>query len=286
METYLHATKVEEKSLRSLTLIPARGGNPTVELESVSVRFGENLALENVDLKVAEGEFVALVGPTGCGKSTLLNTVAGLRQPDAGSVRLLGERLNGIDRRAGYLFQQDALLPWKTALDNVAIGLVFRGVPGAESRERAQEWLERVGLRGAESRYPHELSGGMKKRVGLAQVLIMDPKVLLMDEPFSALDLQTRNLMENELLRLWQEDRKSVLFVTHDLEEAVALADRVVLFSAGPASRPIGEFDIPLQRPRDVNEIRLTESFLEIHRQIWNTLRDEVMRSFATGNAQ
>lgn len=252
-----------------------------VGLRGVSVRFGEYTAVQGVELGVAEGEFVALVGPTGCGKSTLLNVVAGLVAPSAGEVRIFGQPLSGVNRRAGYLFQQDALLPWKTALDNVALGLLFRGVPPAEARRQARMWLAKVGLEGFEGRFPHQLSGGMKKRVGLAQTLILSPKILLMDEPFSALDIQTRHLMENELLRLWQEDRKSVLFVTHDLEEAIALADRVVVFSAGPASRPIGEFPIPLSRPRDVAEVRLTEAFLEVHREIWQLLRGEVLKSYA-----
>jgi len=253
--------------------------SPAIELAGVAQRFGNYTAVEGVDLAVAEGEFVAVVGPTGCGKSTLLNIIAGLRAPAAGEVRVFGEPLAGLNRRAGYLFQQDALLPWKTALDNAALGLTFAGVPPEEARERASGWLAKVGLAGFEDRYPHQLSGGMRKRVALAQVLIMDPKILLMDEPFSALDVQTRQLMENELLRLWEEDQKSVLFVTHDLEEAIALADRVVVMSAGPASRPIGDFPVPLERPRDVTEVRLTEEFLKVHREIWSLLRREVMRA-------
>ena len=252
-----------------------------VRLQEITVQFASRTVLANIHLEVAAGEFVALVGPTGCGKSTLLSVVAGLLTPNAGQVHLFGQPMTGLDLAAGYLFQQDALLPWKTALDNVAIGLVFRGTPLHQAREQAQVWLHKVGLHGFERHYPHQLSGGMKKRVGLAQILILNPKILLMDEPFSALDPQTRDLMENELLRLWQEDRKSVLFVTHDIEEAIALADRVVVMSAGPATKPIAEFAIPLLRPRDVAEIRLTETFLDLHRQIWNTLRGEVLRSHA-----
>jgi NitT/TauT family transport system ATP-binding protein len=252
---------------------------PAVELTGVAQRFGAYTAVAGVDLAVGEGEFVAVVGPTGCGKSTLLNIIAGLRPPAAGEVRVFGQPLAGLNTRAGYLFQADALLPWKTALENVTLGLTFAGRPRAEAQERARAWLDKVGLAGFEDRYPHQLSGGMRKRVALAQVLILDPKILLMDEPFSALDVQTRQLMENELLRLWEEDQKSVLFVTHDLEEAIALADRVVVMSAGPASRPIGDFVIGLERPRDVTEVRLTESFLEIHREVWGLLREEVMRA-------
>ncbi|RIH83737.1 Taurine import ATP-binding protein TauB [Meiothermus luteus] len=252
-----------------------------VEVRGLTVRFGSYTAVEGVDLEVGEGEFLALVGPTGCGKSTLLNVVAGLLPPSAGEVYALGEPVGGPNRKAGYLFQQDALLPWKTALDNIAMGLVFRGVPLREARNQARPWLERVGLARFGDRYPHQLSGGMKKRVGLAQVLITNPRLLLMDEPFSALDVQTRHLMENLLLELWQEDRKSVIFITHDLEEAIALADRVVVLSAGPASRPIGSFAIPLRRPRDVAEVRLTEEFLGIHQEIWSLLRGEVQKSYA-----
>ncbi len=254
---------------------------PAIELVGVVQRFGRYVAVGGVDLVAVPGEFVAIVGPTGCGKSTILNIVAGLRPPAEGEVRVLGLPLKGLNRHAGYLFQADSLMPWKTALENVALGPILRGMPPREARERARHWLAKVGLRGFEDRYPHQLSGGMKKRVALAQVLILSPRILLMDEPFGALDVQTRQLMENELLRLWQEDRKTVLFVTHDLEEAIALADRVVVFSAGPASRVIGDFKIALPRPRDVAEIRLTEAFLEIHREIWGLLREEVMRAHA-----
>ena len=184
-------------------------------------------------MSVAHGEFVAIVGPTGCGKSTLLNVAAGLLKPAAGAVRIFDQPLTGLNRDAGYLFQADALFPWKTAIDNVAIGLEITGAPRAQALERAQGWLTAVGLGAFSNRYPHMLSGGQRKRVGLAQVLIRDPKILLMDEPFGPLDAQTRQIMGNLLLELWNADRKAVLFVTHDLEEAIALADRVVIMSAG-----------------------------------------------------
>lgn len=253
-----------------------------VEMRQVSVRFGSHTAVENVDLSVADGEFVAVVGPTGCGKSTLLNVVSGLLAHYEGNVQVLGRTTHGLNREVGYLFQQDALMPWKTALDNVAIGLVFRGARLAEARERARPWLAKVGLARFADHYPHQLSGGMRKRVALAQVLILSPRIILMDEPFSALDVQTRQLMENELLRLWQEDRKSVLFITHDLEEAISLSDRTIVFSAGPASRPVGDYPIDLPRPRDVAEVRLTREFLAIHQEIWQHLRGEVMKSYAS----
>ena len=237
-------------------------------------------AVKNVDLTVADGEFVSVVGPTGCGKSTLLNMSAGLLEPSAGTVSIFGEPLVGLNRRAGYMFQADSLMPWKSALDNVAAGLLFEGVPEKEAAERAREWLARVGLSGFEDRYPHHLSGGMRKRVAMAQTLIKDPDIILMDESFSALDIQTRQLMENELLEIWQSAKKAVLFITHDLDEAVSMSDRVVVLSAGPASHPIGNFPIELPRPRNVVEIRTTHDFLACHEAIWNVLRDEVMKSY------
>ena len=240
-------------------------------------------AVAGVDLSVAPGEFVAVVGPTGCGKSTLLNVAAGLLLPTSGSVHVFGQRLDaraGVNRRAGYMFQSDALMPWRSAIDNVVVGLAFRGVGREQARAQAAEWLARVGLAGFEDRHPHQLSGGMRKRVALAQTLVLDPDIVLMDEPFSALDIQTRQLMENELLELWQAKRKAVLFITHDLDEAIALADRVVVLSAGPATRPIATFDIDLARPRDVAEIRGDPRFVELHRKIWDALKDEVLKGY------
>ncbi len=255
-----------------------------VDLDSVDVVFGVGgdayRAVEGASLAVANGEFVAVVGPTGCGKSTLLNVAAGLIAPAAGAARIFGEPLTALNRKAGYLFQADALFPWKTALENVAIGLEIAGVSKSEARERAQQWLVRVGLDNFSGRYPHMLSGGQRKRVGLAQVLIRDPKILLMDEPFGPLDAQTRQIMGNQLLDLWGADKKAVIFVTHDLEEAIALSDRVVIMSAGPASRIIGDWKIPLARPRDIAEVKLDPAFHEIHRAIWEKLKNEVMKGY------
>ena len=238
-------------------------------------------AVEKAQLAVEHGEFVAIVGPTGCGKSTLLNIVAGLLAPASGSVRIFDRPLTGLNGEAGYLFQADALFPWKTAQDNVAIGLEIRGVARGEALAAAQRWLTSVGLGAFGSRYPHMLSGGQRKRIGLAQVLIRDPKILLMDEPFGPLDAQTRQIMGNLLLQLLAADRKAVLFVTHDLEEAIALADRVVIMSAGPGARIIGNWSVPLARPRDIFEVRLQKEFHELHREIWNVLKDEVMKGYA-----
>jgi NitT/TauT family transport system ATP-binding protein len=256
-----------------------------VSLDAVTVAFnvadrGVYTAVERADLKVADGEFVAIVGPTGCGKSTLLNVAAGLLRPAAGTVRIFNEPLARLNRLAGYLFQSDALFPWKTALENVAIGPETAGVDSVKARADAKAWLRRVGLENFANRYPHMLSGGQRKRVGLAQVLIRDPKILLMDEPFGPLDAQTRQIMGNLLLELWTADRKAVLFVTHDLEEAIALADRVVIMSAGPNSRIIGDWRVPLRRPRDISEVRLEKEFHELHREIWNVLKSEVLKGY------
>jgi NitT/TauT family transport system ATP-binding protein len=243
-------------------------------------------AVRDTTLEVQAGEFVSVVGPTGCGKSTLLNVAAGLLEPSAGTVRVHGAPLAGVNSQAGYLFQQEALMPWRNALQNVIAGLEFRGMQKHEQLQRGSEWLRRVGLAGFGDRYPHQLSGGMRKRVALAQTLILDPRMLLMDEPFSALDVQTRQLMENELLELWQADRKSVVFITHDLEEAIALSDRVVVLSAGPETRPIGEYRIDLPRPRDVAEVRLTPRFIEIHAEIWRKMKSEVLKGYAQQQRQ
>src|SRR6201991_585568 len=238
-------------------------------------------AVEKANLSVAHGEFVAIVGPTGCGKSTLLNVAAGLLKPASGGGRIFDVPLTGLNPQAGYLFQADALFPWKTVIDNVAIGLEITGTARAEALARSQKWLGLVGVGAFAGRYPHMLSGGQRKRVGLAQVLIRDPKILLMDEPFGPLDAQTRQIMGNLLLELWSADRKAVLFVTHDLEEAIALADRVVIMSAGPSARIIGDWKVPLARPRDISEVKLDPAFHKLHREIWDKLKDEVMKGYA-----
>jgi NitT/TauT family transport system ATP-binding protein len=235
-------------------------------------------AVHDVTLTVGDGEFVSVVGPTGCGKSTLLNVGAGLLAPSSGSVEVFGQPLQGINTRAGYMFQTDSLMPWRTALGNVMAGLEFRGA--ADARAQAEDWLKRVGLGGFGDRYPHQLSGGMRKRTSLAQTLALDPDIILMDEPFSALDIQTRQLMENEVLDLWAAKKKAVLFITHDLDEAIAMSDRVVVLSAGPASHPIGEFAIDLPRPRDVAEVRTQPRFIELHQAIWDVLREEVLKGY------
>jgi NitT/TauT family transport system ATP-binding protein len=251
---------------------------------TVAFRLADNRVYTAVDqarLRIEHGEFVAIVGPTGCGKSTLLNVAAGLLKPASGTVRIFDQPLTGLNRDAGYLFQTDALFPWKTAIDNIAIGLEIDGTARPEALARGQQWLEMVGLGAFAGRYPHMLSGGQRKRIALAQVLIRDPKILLMDEPFGPLDAQTRQIMGNLLLELWNADRKAVLFVTHDLEEAIALADRVVIMSAGPGARIIGDWPVRLPRPRDISEVRMEEECHALHREIWSVLKDEVMKGYA-----
>ena len=263
----------------------AADGRRAIELAGVSVAFPMPTgrvytAVAEADLNVGAGEFVAIVGPTGCGKSTLLNVAAGLLRPAAGRVSIDGRPLEGLNRTAGYLFQQDAVMPWKTARENVALGLEIAGTPRRVAHDEAQRWLTRVGLKAFGDRYPHQLSGGQRKRVGLAQVLIRNPRMLLMDEPFGPLDAQTRQIMGTLLLDLWATDRKAVLFVTHDLEEAIALADRVVIMSAGPEARIIGDWPVDLPRPRDAAEVRLLSRFHELHKAIWGQLRAEVVKTY------
>jgi NitT/TauT family transport system ATP-binding protein len=254
---------------------------PAVELINVSRRFvtpdGKSMtAIRDFNMTIGRGEFIAIVGPTGCGKSTALNLVTGLAKPSSGEVRLFGQPVNGIDSRIGFVFQTDALFPWRSVIDNVVAGPMFRGKSKEESYVKARDWLASVNLKGHETKYPHQLSGGMRKRVALAQTFINEPQILLMDEPFSALDVQTRVLMHDQLLTLWAQSNASVLFVTHDLEEAIALADRVYVLTAGPATvKSVYSIDIP--RPRVASEIRYEQKFIDISRTIWNDLRDEVM---------
>lgn len=255
--------------------------HPAVRLRDVAVRFGPFTAVGNMNLTVQDSEFVAVVGPTGCGKSTILNVVTGLLQPAAGEVAIFGKPLKGLNVDSGYMLQQEAILPWKTAEDNVALGLVFRGMAKEEARSKARAWLAKVGLKGFEKRYPHQLSGGQRKRVAMAQTLIMEPRIVLMDEPFSALDVHTRRLMHRILLDLWQADRRSLIFITHDLDEAITLADRVVVMSAGPASRIVGDVEITLPRPREVSTLATTDAFVGLYREIWNLLGAEVEKSYA-----
>jgi NitT/TauT family transport system ATP-binding protein len=265
---------------------PGPATDARIELTGVTKRFTTPAgtaftALRDVSFTVEPGQFCAVVGPTGCGKSTTLTMVSGLDRPSAGSVRVGGDPVTGIAAGTSFMFQADALMPWKTVLGNVAMGPTFRGVGRREAHAAARDWLRRVGLAGFEDHHPHQLSGGMRKRVSLAAALINEPSILLMDEPFGALDVQTKAIMSNELLGLWEQTRPSVIFITHDLEEAVALADRVVVMTAGPGTVK-AVYDIDLPRPRGaVQEIRFEPRFLELHRQIWESLREEVEHAYA-----
>jgi len=254
----------------------------SIELVDVTRRFvsptgASHTALRDFNLAVRPGEFVAIVGPTGCGKSTTLNLITGLAKPNAGEVRVMGTRVDGTDPRIGFVFQTDALFPWRSVLRNVAAGPLYRGKPKGEAYATARDWIARVGLAGFEDHYPHQLSGGMRKRVTLAQTFINNPAILLMDEPFSALDVQTRVVMQDELLDMWSSSNASVVFVTHDLEEAIALADRVYVLTAGPATVK-AVYDIDLPRPRVTAEVRYQPEFIALSKQIWNDLREEVRR--------
>ena len=255
-----------------------------IQLRGVTKRFltpsgGVYTALRDLNMTVEPGEFCAVVGPTGCGKSTTLGLISGLEPPSEGEVEVFGKPVQGIADGIGYVFQSDAVFPWKTVLENVAAGPRYHGMAHREARARSKEWIARVGLAGFEDRYPYQLSGGMRKRVALAQSLINGPRILLMDEPFSALDVQTRALMENELLNLWSASSASVVFVTHDLEEAISLSDRVFVITAGPGTVK-SNYKVDLPRPRNVAEIRFQPRFIEIYEEIWKDLRDEVLVSY------
>jgi NitT/TauT family transport system ATP-binding protein len=260
---------------------------PAISLRGATKKFGTRsgtpfTAITDVTFDVAPGEFVTVVGPTGCGKSTTLSLVSGLEPATSGTVEVHGTPVTAIPDGVGYMFQTDAVLPWKNVLDNVAIGLRYHKMPKAEAHGRAREWIARVGLTGFEDRYPHQLSGGMRKRVAMAQSLIGEPSMLLLDEPFGALDVQTRELMQDELLELWSGTGAAVVFVTHDLTEAISLADRVVVMTAGPATvKEIVPIDLP--RPRKVEEIRLTPEFTALYRSVWDSLREEVEITRARG---
>jgi len=254
---------------------------PAIEFRDVSLRFISNdgnatVALRNFSMSVARGEFVAIVGPTGCGKSTTLNMVTGLLRPTVGEVRVMGQPVQGIDPRIGFVFQADAVFPWRSVRENVAAGPLFRGQSKKQAHELADEWIHRVGLGKFGGHYPHQLSGGMRKRVALAQTFINSPEILLMDEPFSALDMQTRTLMQDELLKLWSGTGGSVVFVTHDLEEAIALADRVFVLSARPGTLK-RVYDIDLPRPRVTSQVRYEPQFIELSKHIWDDLRQEAV---------
>ncbi|HEY7558270.1 MAG TPA: ABC transporter ATP-binding protein [Candidatus Binatia bacterium] len=253
---------------------------PFIQAKNISLTFKSKsrdpvTALSNFDLAVGKGEFVSIVGPSGCGKSTFLNILLGLIKPDTGDMQLNGTPITGPSQERAMVFQEFGLLPWRTVAANVELGLELKGVPAAQRAECAGGLIQLVGLTGFERHYPHELSGGMKQRVGLARALATEPEVLLMDEPFAALDAQTRDLMQAELLQIWERTQKTVLFVTHSIEEAAYLSDRVIVMTARPG-RTKSILKVNLPRPRDY-EMRLSSEFNDIKADIWNTLKDELI---------
>ncbi|TFL14540.1 ABC transporter ATP-binding protein [Pusillimonas caeni] len=252
-----------------------------LKAQGISKTFMRNnqavVALEDFDLSIAEGEFVSIVGPSGCGKSTFLHIVGGFEPRTGGSITLAGKAVSRPGPDRGMLFQDYALFPWRTVLSNVTWALEVKGMSKAEREQRARKYIDMVGLSRFEGAYPAELSGGMKQRVALARTLVYEPQILLMDEPFGALDAQTRELMQEELTDIWQADRRTVLFVTHDIEEALYLSDRVIVFTARPG-RIKADIRIELPRPRHAH-IRKTPEFMNYHTQIWDMLRDEVLRA-------
>ena len=239
-------------------------------------------ALQDFNLDIREGEFFTLLGPSGCGKSTFLNVLAGLARKSGGSISIDGQPASGINREQGVVFQGYALFPWRTVLENIEVGLEIRKIPKRERRETAEQFLHLVGLAGFGQRYPHELSGGMRQRVAIARSLAYSPSLLLMDEPFAALDAQTREILQSELLRIWEQHKTTIVFITHSLDEAIYLSDRIAVMTHRPG-RIKSVLDIALPRPRPA-EIRHAPAFVQLREQAWDVLRDEV--AFASGHRQ
>ena len=239
-------------------------------------------ALQDFNLDIREGEFFTLLGPSGCGKSTFLNVLAGLARKSGGSISIDGQPASGINREQGVVFQGYALFPWRTVLQNIEVGLEIRKIPKRERRETAEQFLHLVGLSGFGQRYPHELSGGMRQRVAIARSLAYSPSLLLMDEPFAALDAQTREILQSELLRIWEQHKTTIVFITHSLDEAIYLSDRIAVMTHRPG-RIKSVLDIALPRPRPA-EIRHAPAFVQLREQAWDVLRDEV--AFASGHRQ
>jgi len=269
---------------RKLRVVLDRGNSdPAVEIKGLRFRLKDRVGreiqiLDQMDLNVRSGEFIAIVGPSGCGKSTLLNFISGLVPAQVGEVSVFGNKVKGVDPSIGYVFQQHALLPWRNVIRNAEIILEIKGVPQEERREKAREMLAHMGLEGFDHHYPGEISGGMRQRVSLARTLVSDPKLILMDEPFGALDAQTKLLIQEMFLKYWERHRKTVIFITHDLAEAVSLADRVLVMSARPG-RLIAEYNVELERPRDFSSLRQNPYFHGLVDQIWRDLKSEAEKS-------
>lgn len=257
----------------------ANSAAPAVEIKNVAMDYGGTvLALTDVSLSLKEGEFLSIVGPSGCGKSTLLKLISGLAEPAAGEVLVRGERVNGTPRGIGFMFQRDVLLPWATVRENIAVGLECSGYPANDREKRIDELLALIGLEQFGAYYPRALSGGMRQRVALCRLLAYSPDIYLMDEPFGALDAQTKLLMGQELLSLWSRFRKGIIFVTHDIEEAVGMSDRVVVMTGRPG-RIKSEYKIDLPRPRDSRNVRKLPAFHQYVDAIWNDIMTETVRA-------
>ncbi|MBS4208172.1 ABC transporter ATP-binding protein [Bacillus sp. FJAT-50079] len=249
-----------------------------IQFANVSKQFERNdetfWATRNINLEVEKGEFLTVIGPSGCGKSTLLNMCAGIMEATEGTIIYDGKQVEKVNTKVGYMTQKDNLLPWRSVTKNVELGLEIQGVSRKEREKTVRRYIEMVGLDGFENHYPQELSGGMRKRVSLAQLLAYNPETLLLDEPFGALDAQLRLIMQDKLLDIWKETKKTIIFVTHDLDEAVTLGDRVAVFSKRPGTIKLME-KINIPRPRDVYNLRLTNEFMKAHATLWNALKDE-----------
>jgi NitT/TauT family transport system ATP-binding protein len=261
---------------------------PKLETQGLSKTFvkatgGEVEALRDISLQIDDGEFAAIVGASGCGKTTFLRILDGLIDKSSGDIMLDGASVTRPGPDRGFVFQSDSLFPWRTVLDNVVFGLEVQGRPRKASMERAMSNIKLVGLEGFEKHYPHELSGGMRQRANLARALTVDPKLLLMDEPFAALDAQTREIMQQELLRIWNADRKTVVFITHQIDEAIFLADRVFVFTVRPG-RVKTVIPVPFSRPRKL-EIKRTPEFIGYVDQVWKLIEDEVRASVMAGES-
>lgn len=240
------------------------------------------VVLDDFNLDIQEGEFLSVLGPSGCGKSTFLSILSGLTSKTSGSLTVDGKEVEGINKRHSIVFQGYALFPWRTVLENVETGLEIRGMKKKERKEIALDYINLVGLQAFSNRYPHELSGGMKQRVAIARSLAYDPDVLLMDEPFGALDAQTREILQTELLRIWESSKKTIVFITHSLDEAIYLSDRVAVMTSRPG-RVKKIIDIPLERPRSF-EVRNSEKFVKLRQLAWNVLKDEVQYAQGKNN--
>lgn len=250
---------------------------PMISIQGVSKHFGEFQALQRVNLEVAKGEFVVLLGASGCGKSTLLNLITGFEPPTSGRITVNGREVNKVDPHCGMVFQQYALFPWLSVKENVGFGLKMKGMGRSKRDEVAQRFIEMVGLKGFEDKFPNALSGGMRQRVSIARVLANDPDVILLDEPFAALDAMTRQVLQDELLRIYEQSGKTIVFITHSIDEALLLSTRMLIMSARPG-RIVTDLRNDLPMPRTA-EVQLSPRYNELKAQIWETVQAEVMRS-------